>query len=104
MIGNTGRTVIARGLRNRDDFVWRALDRRRRRTDDGVMCSGETEDAVRARHMGRCTDGKGGRGAAVVQAQFESRRSITGRSRQCKTAERDQQALGGNRVGDGDRY
>jgi hypothetical protein len=102
MVGDARRTVPLTRPRNLDDFKMRPVDQRWRRSGDGVVGAGKAEHAVRARTMSRAAVGKGGSGAAVVQAQFESRRSVTGRSRQCKTAERDQQALNGNGVGDRD--
>jgi len=85
-----------------DRLNMRAVEESRWGRDHRMMRAGKAEDAMRARRMIgiarrqlRCT-------LAVVHAELESRRAVIEASGQGETAKRDQQALGGNRIGDDD--
>lgn len=91
--------------RNINDLnIIAAIEAEQRRPNYRMMRSGKTENAMRAPGMigsagrqGRCAIG-------VVQAELEGRRVVAGIRRQRKSAQPNQQALHGDRIGDSDAY
>ncbi len=73
-----------------------------RRPDQCLMRSGETKYAMTAAGI-TWSVGRNVRGTlAVVETKLESWRAGIGTRRHCKSAERYQQALGGDGIGDND--
>jgi hypothetical protein len=86
------------GPRNVANFNIRAVENNRNCTDDRVMRSGKTEYAMGARGMigaGR----KRGRALSVMETKLDSKRAFSRVRRERKSAEHDQQALRGHRIG-----
>ena len=88
------------------DFNADAVEQNRRRPDQCVVRAGETENAMGAagvalsgvfgRKVGRGLRG----GSSVVQAQLERRPILIGVRKGGETADRDQQPLRGDGIGD----
>jgi hypothetical protein len=101
-MGGDVRQIVRAGRQRRgDDFKIRTAEQRRLRSDDCVVGSGKTEDAMSARSLaGRAgREGRSGRGA--VHAQLKARRIVfMGGER--KAAKRDEKALHGDSIGDDD--
>jgi hypothetical protein len=104
MIGDTRRPLLRARPGNLDKLKSRDTDQRWRRPNNGRARSGKAKDTMSAWGMGRRPGRKGRCRAAVVQAQFECRRSIIGRGGRGKrkAAKRDEQTLDGNGISDDD--
>jgi hypothetical protein len=102
MGGKAGEVVFVDGPQDVNDFSICPCEQQGWRADQCVMRSGKAEDAMGAAGMTgdavRLIRGV----LAAMQAQLKSRLTLARLRREVKSAEYDQQALGGNGIGDDD--
>lgn len=97
-----GELLPIRHPRGIDTFNMHAAERDGRRPDCSMMRSGKAEDAMSAGGMVGIAGRQLWHVLGIVQTKVESRRVITDICRKGEAAKRDQQALRGDRIGDGD--